>query len=110
MNYDYDHERFVSKNRKIAQGYSIDSNDRKLEKKGYEHQQRQAEASCFNCKLKKKCSEFRKKRTGGMQGAASFSGDEKFICERYTPEPAQNKTMSDKQIKSLLKNFKKGHC
>ena len=41
-------------------------------------------------------------------GAVSFSGNEEFICDRYIPAPADKKTMSDKQIKSLLKNFKKG--
>lgn len=108
MNYNYDHERFVSKNKSIASGYNIDKHDKDLEKKGFSRQKRQEDASCFNCKLKAKCTEFRKKRTGGSLGVASFDGKEKFLCERYIPAPIQKKSMSDRQIKSLLKNIKKG--
>lgn len=108
VNYEYDHDRYVKKNRMIASGYNIDKRDRDMEKKGFSRQDRQEDASCFNCKLKKKCAEFRKKRGGGSVGAVSFSGNEEFICDRYIPAPADKKTMSDKQIKSLLKNFKKG--
>jgi hypothetical protein len=42
-------------------------------------------------------------------GGAVAGGDQQFLCERYIPAPAQAKTMSDKQIKSLLKNIKKGY-
>ena len=108
MNYNYDHDRFVSKNKSIASGYNIDKHDKELEKKGFSRQKRQEDASCFNCKLKTKCSEFRKKRTGGSLGVASFDGKEEFLCDRYIPAPIQKKSMSDKQIKSLLKNIKKG--
>jgi len=92
----------------IASGYNIDKHDRDMEKKRFSRYDRQKDASCFNCKLKKKCAEFRKKRSGGSMGVVSFDGKEKFICDRYTPEPAGKKAMSDKQIKSLLKNIKKG--
>ena len=108
MNFNYDHEKFVRKNKFLASGYSVDKKDSDLEKKGFSRQERQEDASCFTCKLKKKCAEFRKKRSGGMIGAASFDGNEKFYCDRYIPIPTGNKSMSDKQIKSLLKNFKKG--
>ena len=108
INYEYDHDRYVRKNRMIASGYNVDKHDRDMEKKGFSRYERQKDASCFNCKLKKKCAEFRKKRSGGSMGVVSFDGKEKFICDRYTPEPAGKKAMSDKQIKSLLKNIKKG--
>lgn len=108
MNYDYDHDKFVRKNKFLAGGYNIDQHDTNLEKKGFSRYEREENASCFNCKLKKKCAEFRTKRSGGTLGAASFDGNEKFICDRYTPAPPEKKTMSNKQIKSLLKNFKKG--
>lgn len=108
MNYDHNHDRFVNKNRSLATAYSIDSHDRSMEKKGFSRHDRQEDASCFNCKLKTKCAEFNTKRSGGSQGAVSFGGDEQFICKRYIPAPAQSKTMSDRQIKSLLKNAKKG--
>ncbi len=108
MNYNYDHDRFVNKNRSIAGGYNIDKHDRAMERKGFSRQERQEDASCFNCKLKNKCAEFRSKRSGGSRGAVSFDGSEQFFCDRYIPAPAANKSMSDKQIKSMLKNFKKG--
>ncbi len=108
MNYDHDHDRYVSKNRSMASGYYVDKHDREMERKGFSHQQRQEDASCFNCKFKSKCSEFRAKRTGGSTGAASFGGDEKFICKRYEPAPTKKQSMSDRQIKSLLKNTKRG--
>ncbi len=108
MNYDYDHDHFVNKNKSIASGYNIDKKDKDLEKKGFSRNQRQEDASCFNCKLKAKCSEFRKKRTGGSLGVASFDGKDNFLCDRYIPVPTKKKSMSDRQIKSLLKNIKKG--
>jgi hypothetical protein len=108
MNYNYNHERFVNKNKSIASGYFVDKHDKELEEKGFSRHQRQEDASCFNCKLKAKCSEFRTKRTGGSLGVASFDGRENFICDRYIPAPVKKKAMSDRQIKSLLKNIKKG--
>lgn len=109
MNYNYDHERFVNKNRSIASGYNVDRNDADLERKGYSRLHRKGDASCFQCKLKSKCSEFRAKRSGGSAGVVSFGGDENFICDRFIPAPAENKAMSQKKIKSLLKNVKKGY-
>lgn len=107
MNFNYDHESFVRKNKSFERSYSLDQHDNSMEKKGFSRQKREEDASCFNCKLKKKCSEFRVKRSGGAVGAASFTGNEKFICDRYSPAPPDNKTMNDKQIKSLLKNIRK---
>jgi len=108
MNFAYDHEKFVNKNKSIAGSYDMEKHDRAMEKKGFSRHTRQEDASCFNCKMKNKCAEFRLKRSGGSRGAVSFDGSEKFICDRYIPAPATNKSMSDKQIKSMLKNFKKG--
>jgi len=109
MNYDIDHDRFVNKNKSIARAYDVDSRDSQMERKGFSRIQRQSEASCFNCKLKGKCSEFRGRRTGGSAGAVSFGGEEKMICNRFVPAPAESKSMSNKQIKSLLKNVKRGY-
>jgi hypothetical protein len=103
-----DHEQMVEKNRSIARLYETEARDKALEKKGYDIHQRQEEASCFNCKMKNKCAQFRAKRTGGTAGVVSFGGDEKFICDKYIPMPSSSQTMSDKQIKALLKNVKKG--
>jgi hypothetical protein len=103
-----DHDQIVEKNRATARVYETDTRDKELEAKGYNRQQRQQEASCFNCKMKQKCPEFRSKRTGGTAGVVSFGGDYKFICGRYAPAPTESRSMSDKQVKSLLKNFKRG--
>ena len=103
-----DHESFVEKNKSIAHSQELDEKDKTLEKKGYSYLQRQQEASCFNCKSKQKCPEFRQKKTGGSSGVVSFGGDEKFLCGRYAPATVENLSMSNKQIRSLLKNVKRG--
>lgn len=109
MQYSYDHDRFVNKNRTIARSYEIERRDAGLERKGFSRLQRQGRASCFTCKLKNKCSEYRGKKSGGSAGVVSFGGDDTFICNRYTPAPAENRSMTNKQIKSLLKNVKRGY-
>jgi hypothetical protein len=103
-----DHDRFVEKNRSIAKSQEIAVKDETLEKKGYSFLERQKEASCYTCKSKRKCPEFRAKQTGGTSGVVSFGGDEKFICNRYEPATVESRSMSSKQIKSLLKNAKRG--
>lgn len=108
MAFAYDHDRFVAKNRSLAAAEDIGYRDEELEKKGFSHLKNQQEGSCFNCKMKNTCSEFKAKRSGGSKGVVSFGGDQKFVCDRYIPAPSQAKNMSDKQIKSLLKNVKHG--
>jgi hypothetical protein len=102
-----DHDSYVEKNKSIARSQELDEKDKAMEKKGFDHIKRQQEASCFNCKAKQKCPEFRSKKTGGTTGVVSFGGDEKFVCQRYAPAAAENRSMSDKQIRSLLKNVKR---
>ena len=109
MNFNYDHDRFAAMNRSLASAQEREQRDVELEKKGYSHLKSTQKESCFNCKQKQNCSEFRAKRSGGASGVVSFGGDENFICDRYSPAQAQAKNMSDKQIKSLLKNVKKGY-
>jgi hypothetical protein len=109
MGFSYDHEKFVAKNRALASAERIKKRDEVLEKKGFAHLKRNQEASCFNCKMKQTCPSFKGKRSGGASGVVSFGGEQTFICDRYTPAPAQEKSMSNKQIKSLLKNIKKGY-
>jgi len=70
---------------------------------------REREKSCFTCKMKNKCVEFRARSTGGSNGVVSFGGDETFVCDRYVPAAQETKTMSAREIKSLLKNVKRGH-
>jgi hypothetical protein len=108
MNRSIDHDRFVEKNRNIAKSQEIATKDEALARKGYTIIERQREASCYNCKTKRKCPEFRSKQTGGTSGVVSFGGDEKFICRRYSPAEMESRSMSSKQIKSLLKNAKRG--
>jgi hypothetical protein len=103
-----DHDKIVEKNRAIARSYETDARDKSLENKGYHSSQGQREASCFNCKMKQKCPQFRAKRTGGTSGVVSFGGDQKFICDRHMPAPSTTQAMSDKQVKSLLKIAKRG--
>jgi hypothetical protein len=59
--------------------------------------------------MKQGCSEFKARRSGRATGVVSFGGDEKFVCDRHVPAPAQSRAMSDKQIKSLLKTIKQGY-
>jgi hypothetical protein len=103
-----DHDQIVEKNRATARSYETDARDKSLEAKGYDVQQRQQEASCFNCKMKQKCPQFKAKRTGGTAGVVSFGGDQKFICNRYMPNPSPSLAMSNRQVKSLLKNAMRG--
>ena len=109
MNFSYDHDKFVAKNRSLASAERINQRDEELEKKGFAHLKRDQEASCFNCKMRSTCPTFKGKRSGGASGVVSFGGERTFICDRYTPAPTPEKTMSQKKIKSLLKNIRKGY-
>jgi hypothetical protein len=108
MSFD-DHERYVAKNRSLARADELSRRDEALEKKGYSYLREQKESSCFNCKTKQTCREFAARRSGGTSGVVSFGGDERMICDRYLPAEKTQKTMSEKQVKSLLKNIKKGY-
>jgi hypothetical protein len=106
MSFD-DHERFVAKNRSFAAAEEIQRRDEAMEKKGYSYLREQKDSSCFNCKMKKVCREFAARRSGGTSGVVSFGGDERMICDKYEPAANEKKGMTDKQVKSLLKNFKR---
>ncbi|KMQ52002.1 hypothetical protein CHISP_0991 [Chitinispirillum alkaliphilum] len=108
MNMNSDHDRYVAKNRSLASAEEISRKDGAMEKKGFSHLNRQKESSCFNCKMKKNCSEFKAKSTGRSSGVVSFGGEQNFICDRYAPAQTEKKSFTNKQIKSLLKNAKKG--
>jgi hypothetical protein len=108
MNRNIDHDRFVAKNRALAVAEDIKRRDEEYEKKERAPKDQRG-GSCFNCKMKQGCSEFKARRSGRSTGVVSFGGDEQFVCRRYTPAPAQNRSMSDKQIKSLLKNIRQGY-
>ncbi|MGA3050908.1 MAG: hypothetical protein ABSE00_03185 [Chitinispirillaceae bacterium] len=108
MNRSIDHDHFVEKNRSLAAAVDLKRRDEASERqdgggKGG------ATGSCFTCKTKQGCSEFKARRSGRSTGVVSFGGDEKFVCNRYVPAPALGRSMSDKQIKSLMKNVWKGY-
>jgi hypothetical protein len=108
MMYSHDHERYVLKNRMLASAYSGERRGAVVDKKGDTGTARHREASCFSCKSKSKCPDFRAKRTGGTKGVVSFGGTtDGMICNRYEPMPERQRSMSDRQIKSLMKNFKR---
>jgi hypothetical protein len=106
MNRNIDHDRFVAKNRALAVAEDVKSRDEENAKRGALPKRQQS--SCFNCKMKQGCSEFKARRSGRSTGVVSFGGDEQFVCDRYTPAAMQNRSMSDKQIKTLLKNIRQG--
>jgi hypothetical protein len=110
VNFNPDHDRFVAKNKSLAQSETLDRKDESLAKKGFDHLARNQEASCFNCKKRSKCPEFRAKRSGGSSGVVSFGGDEKFACDKFEAAPAREaRGMTPQQIKALMKNVKKGY-
>jgi hypothetical protein len=103
-----DHDRFVEKNRSTALSQEYGAKDGPREKKGDGGVAREREPSCYSCKTKRKCPEFRSKQTGGTSGVVSFGGDEKFVCNNYSKADVESRSMSNKQIKSLLKNAMRG--
>ena len=107
MSFD-DHDRFVAKNRSLAAAEEIGRRDEAMEKKGYSYLRERKDSSCFNCKMKQTCREFNARTRGGTSGVVSFGGDERLICDKYEPAERSKKGMSDKQVKSLMKNFKRG--
>lgn len=107
MQRNIDHDRFVAKNRALAVAEDVKRRDDDRTKQGESAKSAQS-GSCFTCKGKQGCSEFKARRGGRATGVVSFGGNEKFVCDRYVPAPAQGRSMSDKQIKSLLKNMRNG--
>jgi hypothetical protein len=103
-----DHDLFVAKNKSLATAEDVGRRDEDMAKKGTSSIRNEG-GSCFTCKMKQGCSEFKASRTGRATGVVSFGGDQKFVCDRFVPAPSQNRSMSDQQIKALLKNVKKGY-
>jgi hypothetical protein len=103
-----DHDLYVAKNRALAVAEDMKRRDETIERPG-DGRNAALTGSCFTCKTKLGCSEFKARRSGRSTGVVSFGGDEKFVCERYVPAPAQGRAMSDKQIKALMKNVRNGY-
>jgi hypothetical protein len=108
MNRNIDHDRFVAKNRALAVAEDVKRRDEENAKKDGAAG-KPVRGSCFSCKMKQGCSEFKARRSGRSTGVVSFGGDESFVCERYTPGQARARSMSDQQIKALMKNIKMGY-
>jgi hypothetical protein len=108
MNRNIDHDRFVARNRALAGAEDVKRHDEEYEKKEGASG-KPVRGSCFSCKMKQACSEFKARRSGRSTGVVSFGGDDSFLCERYTPAPARSRSMSDQQIKALLKNIRMGY-
>jgi hypothetical protein len=108
MNRNLDHDMFVAKNRSLATAEDVGRRDEEIAKKGVSTIKNTG-GSCFTCKMKQGCSEFKANRSGRSSGVVSFGGDQKFACDRFVPAPSQNRSMSSQQIKALLKNAKKGY-
>ena len=101
-----DHDHYVLKNRMLAAADEMGRREKQAEKTGGAPRER--EKSCFTCKLKKTCTQFRSRRSGGASGVVSFGGqDMSWACDRYEPAPAQPRGMDKKQIKSLMRSFKR---
>jgi hypothetical protein len=103
-----DHDRFVAKNRALAGAEDIKRRDEEYDSKGASPKRKES-GSCFTCKTKQSCSEFKARRSGRSTGVVSFGGEDDFVCSRYVPAPARSRSMSDKQIKTLLKNIRMGY-
>jgi hypothetical protein len=106
MLYNHDHDHYVAKNRALSGGTDL------LPRRGPEQKKvegkREVKPSCFNCKEKRSCSEFKAKRGGRGSGVVSVGGvAEDMICGKYQVATEQNRSMSNKQIKSLMRNFKR---
>jgi hypothetical protein len=99
-----DHEHYVLKNRMLAAAEQQGPRDRKGERTALAPRER--DKTCFNCKLKKTCTQFRGKRSGGATGVVSFGGTDDFLaCVRWEQAPVVNRGMSKQEIKSLMRGF-----
>jgi len=110
MSWNYDHDRYLAKNKAFAAAET--SSWKKKGNGRNDANQGAKKATCFNCKTRQSCSEFRTKRTGGVEGAVSFGGssdDIVFWCSKHQFAEDKNKGGADpKKIKSLMKSFKRG--
>ncbi|MBL8027043.1 MAG: hypothetical protein JNL74_11565 [Fibrobacteres bacterium] len=104
-----DHDRFTAKNRMLAQSYEILNTEGKVKDRLGGKQTSDKPMSCFNCKKKLKCLEFKRKSSGGTDGAISIDTNTTFICDKYDPIPDKDvKVMSGKDVKNAMKAAMRG--
>jgi hypothetical protein len=104
-----DHQRWLRKTNMQAVGFEDRNFKKKLEEKfGKELSERPH--SCYTCKKKMRCMEFKTITTGGTAGAVSIDASVKFLCEKYDALPIQKKNLalSSGQVSNLLKRAKTG--
>lgn len=105
MLFNHDHDHYVAKNRSLSAGTDLIGRKGTDEKKG-PAVSRPTRETCFNCKDKKSCQEFRARRGGRGTGVVSVGGSlDDLRCDKYTRAPEENRGMSTKQIKTLMRNF-----
>lgn len=104
-----EHDRFVRKNQMMADTYTSERTKKGLDKKYEDRKDTPREKTCYNCKKKNRCSEFREK-TRGVGGSVSIGNDTIFLCDNYIPVPEKKKdqNISKKEVNSMLKAAKKG--
>ncbi len=99
-----EHDRFLAKNRMLAASYEILNTQNKLTERLGDKKPSEKAMSCFNCKKKLKCLEFKRKSSGGTTGAVSIEATTTFICDKYEPIPDKDtKNMTNKEIKNAMK-------
>lgn len=102
-----DHDHYVLKNRMLAAAEDVGRREKQGEG-AKEAAPREKQKSCFSCKLKKTCTQFRSKRGGGATGVVSFGGnDMAWACDRYELAPDERRGMSTTEIRSLMRNFRR---
>lgn len=94
----------------LAQGYETAETEGRIKAKHGESIPTERQMSCFNCKKKNRCLEFKSKSTGGSNGAVSIDSHTTFLCDKYDPIPVQKneRSLNNNQIKSMMKAAKFG--
>ncbi|MFH1761489.1 MAG: hypothetical protein ABIA63_10360 [bacterium] len=102
-----DFERYLAKNARMAKAYDTSG---QVKDDGVPDSERALKKTCFNCNLKRRCNDFKLKRSGGTGGSVSIGDDTIFICEKWQAflPNTKDKKLSEKQVKSMLKNALKG--
>jgi hypothetical protein len=105
-----EHDRFLAKNKMMAQAYEVSETEGKVKSKHGDAIPADRPMSCFNCKKKNRCLDFKAKSTGGSSGVVSIDSGTTFLCAQYDPMPLQKKerSLNNNQIRSMVKAAKSG--
>ena len=107
---DFTGDRFIDKNLSLAKAYQKDPRDNKtVVRKEVGGEAKEEAQSCWNCKTKNRCDNFRKWRTGGITGVVSVGEDKQFWCSKWIEDPVNKlNAVSDKAVKSMMRSMRKG--